>query len=38
MKTIVAQATAIGISGLAVIRVSGPQSFEIVSKVFTGKT
>lgn len=36
MKTIVAQATAIGISGLAVIRVSGPQSFEIVSKVFNG--
>ena len=36
MKTIVAQATALGASGLAIIRVSGPEAFNIVSKLFSG--
>ena len=36
MKTIVAQATALGASGLAIIRVSGPETFNIVSKLFSG--
>ncbi len=37
MKTIVAQATAYGNSGLAVIRISGERAFEIVDSLFQGK-
>lgn len=37
-STIVAPATPPGISALAVIRLSGPDSFSIVEKVFTGKS
>jgi len=36
-QTIVAQATATGLSGLTVIRVSGDKAFEIVDKCFIGK-
>lgn len=35
--TIVALSTPPGISGLAVIRISGPKAFEIVDKCFDGK-
>lgn len=37
MRTIVAQATAHGISGLAIIRVSGAKAFELVDIFFSGK-
>jgi len=37
-NTIVALATPPGISGIAVIRISGPNSIEIIDKVFKGKT
>ncbi|MBP5504523.1 MAG: tRNA uridine-5-carboxymethylaminomethyl(34) synthesis GTPase MnmE [Bacteroidales bacterium] len=36
-STICAQATALGQSAIAVIRVSGPRTFEIVSKVFASR-
>jgi len=36
-RTIVALATALGSGSIAVIRLSGPQSIEIVNKVFKGK-
>lgn len=38
MDTIVALATPPGISGLAVVRVSGPQALEIVQQHFRGKS
>ncbi len=37
-STIVALATPPGIGGLAVIRISGEKSFEIVDKIFVGRT
>ena len=36
-KTIVAQATATGLSGLTVIRISGDDAFHIADKCFQGK-
>ena len=36
--TIVAPATANGVSAIAVIRVSGSKAFELCEKIFTGKT
>ena len=36
-STICAQATALGSSAIAIIRVSGPAAFEIVSKVFRSR-
>ena len=36
-ETIVALATAPGVGAIAVIRLSGPQSFELTNKVFDGK-
>lgn len=36
--TIVAPATANGVSAIAVIRVSGTNAFELCEKIFTGKT
>ena len=36
--TIVALATPSGIGAISVIRVSGPNSFEAVDKIFNGKT
>lgn len=36
--TIVALATPPGISGIAVIRLSGPEAIEITNKLFSGKT
>ena len=35
--TITAPATALGVSGVAVIRISGTKTFEIVNKIFKGK-
>lgn len=37
MDTIVAQATANGLAGLAVVRISGKNAFEIADKCFRGK-
>lgn len=36
IKTIVALSTPAGVSGLAVVRLSGPEAFEITGKIFKG--
>lgn len=38
MRTIAALATPPGVSGIAVIRVSGASTFEVVDKIFRGKS
>lgn len=38
MSTIVAISTAIGNSGIGIIRMSGEESFEIIKKIFKPKT